>query len=177
MCGNVLAHDLGAALVRDVLVMLAQRRLGGRGEDRLGKLGSLDQALGELDAAHGAILVVGLLAGTGQVTAHDALDGDGLGLLHQHGTAGQVARVLLELLGIVGRVARDEVVGHQVGELVEPELGDAVQHLALEGNLIRQDVVESRDAVGCHHQQGVTRIVDIADLAMRIGTKLHLCHW
>ena len=101
--------------------MIAELGLGRRGKDGLRELGGLGQALGELDAADGAVGVVGLLSGAGEVAAHDALDGHGLGLLDEHGAASEVVAVLLELLGEVGDVARDHVVGHEVGEALEPE--------------------------------------------------------
>ena len=40
------------------------------------RLGGVHQALGQLDAAHGALLLVLLQAATGKVAAHDALDGE-----------------------------------------------------------------------------------------------------
>ena len=50
--GGGLGADLaGDLLVRDVLVVLADRGLGGRGEDRRGQLGAVDQALGQREAA------------------------------------------------------------------------------------------------------------------------------
>ncbi len=72
--GDVLADDLAATLERDVLVVVADLGLRGRREQRLGKLGGLGQTLGQLDAADGAVLVIGLLARTGQIAADDALD-------------------------------------------------------------------------------------------------------
>ena len=84
---HVLADDSGAARERDVLVVIAEGRLGGRREDRLGKLRCLDETPRELDAADGAVGVVGLLAGAGQVTTDDALDRNGTSLLHKHAPA------------------------------------------------------------------------------------------
>ena len=73
--------------------MVSHRCLGGRGEERFGKLAGLDQALRQLDAADGAIPVVGLFTGTREVAAHNALDGDRLGFLHEHGAPGQIALI------------------------------------------------------------------------------------
>ena len=156
--------------------MVADGSLGGRGEDGLGELGCLSEAGGQLDAAHGAVLVVGLLARTGEVTAHDALNGDGLGTTHQHGPASQVIAVLGELLGEIRGVDRHQMVWNNIGEFLKPEGRDAVEHLALEGNLVRQDVVESRDTVGCDHKQVVSSLIDIANLAAGIRTALHVGH-
>ena len=60
--GDVLTHDLAATLERNVLVVVADLGLRGRREQRLGKLGGLGQTLGQLNAADGAVLVIGLLA-------------------------------------------------------------------------------------------------------------------
>ena len=68
------------------------------------------------------------------------------------------------------------MVGDDVGKLVEPERRDAVENFSLEGNLIGKNKVECRDAVGSDHQQAIARIVNIADLTMRIGTTLHRTH-
>ena len=155
---------------------VAQLGLGGRGEDGLGELGGLGQAIGQLDATDGTGLVVGLLAGASEVAADDALDGHGLGLLDQHGAAGEVVRVGLELLREVGHVAGDHVVGDEVGKALEPERGDAREDLALVRNLVRQDEVIGADAVGRHHEQAVAAVVDVADLAVRVRTKFHLSH-
>ena len=68
------------------------------------------------------------------------------------------------------------MVGQDIGKLVEPEFGDTVQNLTLKGNLIGQDEIESGDTVGSNHQQVVTGIIDIANLAAGIGTKIHRAH-
>ena len=174
--GDVLAHDLAATLERNVLVVVADLGLRGRREQRLGKLGSLRQALGQLNAADGAVLVIGLLARTGQIAADDALDRNRLGLLDQHGAACEVVTILGKLLGEIRRVDGNEVVGNDVGKLIEPECRDAVEHLSLKRNLVGENKVERRNAVGGDHQQVFTGIVDITNLATGIRTTLHRCH-
>ena len=46
---------------------------------------------------------------------------------------------------------------HDAVEQIEPELGELGEHLALVGDLVFQDVVEGRDAVGGHEQQPVAQ--------------------
>ena len=58
---------------------------------------------------------------------------------------------------------------HDAVEQIEPELGELGEHLALVGDLVFQNVVEGRDAVGGHEQQPVAQIVQIAHLALRVG--------
>ena len=156
--------------------MVAELSLGGRGKDGLRELGGLGEALGKLDAADGAVGVVGLLSGTGEVAADDALDGHGLGLLDEHGAAGEVIAVLLELGREVRDLARDHVVGHEIGEALEPERRDAGKDLALVGDLVGQDEVVRGDAVAGNHEQAVAAVVDVAHLAVRIRTLLNLGH-
>ena len=156
--------------------MITDLGLRGRREQRLGKLGGLGQTLGQLDAADGAVLVVGLLARTGQIAADDALDRNRLGLLNQHGAASEVVTILGKLLGEIRRVDGDEVIGNDVGKLIEPECRDAVEHLSLKRNLVGENKVERRNAVGGDHQQVFAGIVDITNLATGIRTTLHRCH-
>ncbi len=52
---------------------------------------------------------------------------------------------------------------------LEPKAADLRKHLALMGNLIFQDVVERRNAVGGDKQQRVAQVVNIANLALGIG--------
>ena len=174
-CG-VLAEDLRAALEADVLIVVADLGLRGGREDRLGELGGVHQALGQLDAAHGALLLVLLQAAAGKVAAHDALDGEHLGLLHQHEAAAQVVGVGLELLGQVGHVGADQVVADDVLELLEPEQRDLREHCALVRDLVLQDVIERRDAVGGHHQQLVAQVVDVAHLALCVRLDIDSAH-
>ena len=68
------------------------------------------------------------------------------------------------------------MVGHEVGEPIEPEARDAREHLSLVGNLVRQDEVECADAVACHHEQVLPAVVEVTHLTMGIGTKLHSRH-
>ena len=156
--------------------MVAEGGLRRRGEDGLGKLRGLGETLGKLDAADRAVLVIGLLARASEVTTHDALDGHRSGLLHEHGATEEVILVLGELSRVVGRVKRDDVVGQDVLELLEPEGRDTREDLALVRNLIRKDEVVRADAVARDHQQRVTAVVDVTDLTLRVWALPHCCH-
>lgn len=65
---------------------------------------------------------------------------------------------------------------HDAVEQIEPELGELGEHLALVGDLVFQNVVEGRDAVGGHEQQPVAQIVQIAHLALRVGSNVDSRH-
>ena len=174
--GDVLANDLAATLIRDVLVMVTNLGLRGGREQRLRELGRLRQALGQLNTTDGAVLVVGLLARASQIAADDALDRNRLRLLDQHGAACEIVTILGKLLREIRRIDGDEVVGDDIGKLVEPERRDAVEHLSLKRNLVGKNKVERRNAIGGDHQQVFAGIVDITNLATGIRTTLHRCH-
>ena len=87
-----------------------------------------------------------------------------------------VVSVALVLLRIVGDVHRNQVVGHEARELVKPERRDAGEDLTLVRDFVWEDEVKRADAIACHHEQAVTAIVDVANLAVRIRAKLHGSH-
>ncbi|MNY34410.1 hypothetical protein D3C86_1687470 [compost metagenome] len=58
------------------------------------------------------------------------------------------------------------MVGHQVLELVEPEVGDGGEDLALLRDRLVEDDVEGRQTIGGHHQHAlVVDFVEVANLA------------
>ena len=61
------------------------------------------------------------LGRTGNVTADDGLQRYHLGLLHQHRAALELRLVWSDILGHLVDVRRDEVVGDDVPQFVEPE--------------------------------------------------------
>jgi hypothetical protein len=65
------------------------------------------------------------------------------------------------------RIDAGQLVGNDVAELVEPEIGHGLQHFALARNRVGQDDVEGGQAVGGDDEQlvGVDG-VDVADLAL-----------
>ncbi len=121
-----------------------------------GELLGLPQALRQLDPAHGASGLVVLPAGPGDVAAHDALDREHLELLDQH-------RAAADLLGDV-RVGH-EMVRHDVLGAREPEGREAGEHHALAGDRRGVNHVVGGDAVRGDHEQAVSLLVDLPDLA------------
>ena len=138
---------------RDRPVVLLE--LGRGRQDGLVELLVLLQPLGQAvaaEAAHALLVVVpgGGLGDAGDVAAHDELERKLFALAHDHDVR-------------VGHV--DDVVGHDVPRLLEPEGGDLVQHLALERNGA-EDAVERGDPVGRDEDAAAALLVAVADLAL-----------
>ncbi len=110
-------------------------------------------------AAHRAARAVLGEPRAGEVAAGDALHRVHVEPPHEHGAAGHG----------VGHRPGDEVVGHEVGELVEPPQRQLGQHTALVGDRRGQHVVVGRDAVARDDEQvaaaAVLGLVEVADLA------------
>src|SRR5690606_10869839 len=105
-----------------------------------------------------------LPAGTDDVAAHDGFHGHRLEALGNH-RATYDQRQLFGRHHVLDPVAR-EVVGYQAGQLVEPEVGDGGEDLALLRNGFGQDHVERGQAIGRDHQHAfVVDFVEVADLA------------
>jgi hypothetical protein len=144
--------------------VIAHVGLAGRGEDREGQLLGLLEAGGQVDAADGAGVLVVLPAGADHVATHHGLDG-------QRGQALDHQRAAAHLVALVGGhhgfgVDAGELVGDDVAELGEPEVGHGHQHATLARNRIREDDVEGRQAVGGDDEQRVgIDGVDVAHLA------------
>ena len=145
---------------RDVLVVVAEVGLRGRGEDRLGQPAAVDQPGRQRDAADLAGRVVVEQPGPGQVAARDALDGIHREVVADDGTTGDLGR----------HVGADDVVGHQVGELLEPPQRRPGEDLALVGDRRLEHEVEDRQPVARDHQQladvrALGQLVEVAHLA------------
>ena len=150
--------------------MVADLCLGGGGVDGLGQLIGLLQALGQLDAAHLAGLLVACPAATGNVAAHNALDGQHGQLAAHHAVAGELG--LAEELRHILHIHAQHVVRQQIAGVIEPELAHLGEHGALFGDLVFQDDVKRRNAVGGNHDQAVAIVVDLADFAFFDGFEL-----
>ena len=154
---------------RDVLVVLARRRLRGRREQRLRQLLRQAQAGRQRDAADPAVALIVLPARADQVAAHHRLERQRLQAPHDD-------RASLEHLALV-RVERQrverpvgELVRHDVAGAREPEVRDLGQHPALVRDRVRQHHVERRQPVGGHDQH--RRRIDLVDVAHLAGVDL-----
>ncbi len=68
------------------------------------------------------------------------------------------------------------MVVHHIGQKVEPEARKLREHLALIGDFVFQNIVESRNTIGCDQQQLVAQIVQIAHLSLCIGFDVDYRH-
>ena len=132
---------------------MASRGFGGRREDGLGKGVGFFQARGQRDAGDLAGGLVFLPGGAGDVAAHHALDREHFGALHQHGASTQLVGVFADRGRILVDIGGDQMVGDEVGEVIEPEQGNLAEHASLVGDAGGQNVVEGRDAVGGDKKQ------------------------
>lgn len=128
------------------------------------QLGRFLQAGRQGDATDGAALLVFLPAGADDVATHDGFDSDGFETFGNDRTAFDQRQ-----LGgghDVFDLVTGEVVGHHASQLVEPEVGDGGEDLALLRNRLFEDDVECRQTIGGHHQHAlVVDFVEVADLA------------
>mmetsp|Transcript_5815 Transcript_5815/g.13278 ORF Transcript_5815/g.13278 Transcript_5815/m.13278 type:complete len:240 (+) Transcript_5815:957-1676(+) len=147
---HLLAEEGLDLLHGHVLVMTHLGLCGGREEGRV-KLLEAEQAVRHAQPAEGPVaLLVGRCHAAPQVAPHDPLHVEVLHLLLHHDAGVHVPH---------------ERVWQDVARLAHGELADRVQHLALEGNQVRQDEVKGRDAVVCDHQDVVAGKVNVANLA------------
>ena len=146
---------------------------GGR-EDRLGKTLGLPEAGWHRVPEHRAgALVVGPRRPE-EVAAGDALETNRLRGLHQHRPACDVGS---GGLGEVGGIRRHEVVGDDVGGLLEPERRQRGEHAAFVGDEVVEHDVEHRDAVGRDHEHAVViDLVELADLARIVVRERDVAH-
>src|SRR5574340_1214317 len=170
------ADYLDHAVEADVLVVTAYGGLGRRREYRLRQTTGLDQPLGQRLSANGATLAVFLPTAAGQVATHDALDRKDLGLLHEHEAAAKRLCVLSKRLRQVVLIGREQMVRHDVGQVVEPEERDPGEHLALVGHGVRQDHIERAQAVGGHYEQSASEVEYVPDLALSARGEVDRLH-
>ena len=170
VAGELLFQHLDALFVGDVLVVVADLGLGGGSVDRLGQLVGLLQALGQLNAAHLAGLLVAGPAAAGDVAAHDALNGQHGQLTAHHAVAVELG--LLEELRHILHVHAQHMVGQQIAGVIEPEFAHLGQNGALFGDLVFQDDIKRGNAVGSNHDEAVTVIIDLTNLAFFNGLEL-----
>ena len=123
---------------------------GGR-EDRFGELFGHLEAFGQLHAADGPRRAVVLPAAADQVAAGHAFDEDGLQAHRDDGTAAH----LFDFFGLDDRFGVDagQVIRQNTVELVEPEVRESRQNLALAGDRVVQDDVKGGNAVRGHDEE------------------------
>ena len=172
MTGGLDADDV-AHLVEGNVFVVPGGGLGRRREDGLGECVGLFQARGKRDAGDLASSLVFLPGGAGDVSADDALDGEHFGAMHQHGAAAKLVGVLANVCRVLVDVGGDQVVGNDVGEVVEPEQGNLAEHASLVRDAGGQDVVEGRDAVGGDEKQLlVADVVDVTHFAAGVKVEI-----
>ncbi len=131
-----------------------------------GSLSDSLQSRRQLDAANCAARLVFFPAGAGEIAAGDAFDGEHLGAHHHHRAAAQFVGMLANGLRVAAYVGRDQMIGNDILQEVEPEQRHLREHSALVRNAGGQHIVERGDAVGRHEQQVLAvQIVDVANLA------------
>ena len=132
--GEALCEDF---LLRDVGIVLANLRLGGRGDDGRGELLVFAHAVGEADTANLAhTALVGAPSRAAEVAAHNHFNGEALAAqAHRHHGVGR----------------GEFPVGADVRRGIEKLGGNLVEHLSLEGNALGQNHIKGRDAVGRYH--------------------------
>ena len=105
---------------------------------------------------------------TGEVTAHDAFDGQRFGISSQSWSAARVVCKCVRQTAKAGQRfagAGEQMVRLERFGLREPEIRNLREHLAFARNAVGHDDVESREAVGGDEQQAVAEVEDFAHLA------------
>ena len=110
-----------ALLVRNILVMVADFRLGGRRVDWLRELVRFFKPFRERNPAYCAVFLVASPAAAGDVAPHDALDGQHLKLFAHHAVA--VILRLAEKFRHIFHIYGNHMVWQDVPGHVEPEFG------------------------------------------------------
>jgi hypothetical protein len=132
----------------DVLIMLAQLRLRAGGVDgSIGEGLALLQTRGNLDAMHGAGILVLLPGRAGDVSADDSLDGKNSELAHLHTPVLQGGT---KRLGDLGRKVEGDEVGaesrNSLRENLEPGLGAEGE----QDTFVRDALFIFRNINNCH---------------------------
>ena len=143
---------------------MAYRGFAGRCEDGFGQAGRQWQTQRQCDAADGAAALIILPAGADQVAAHDGFD-------RQRPKPFDDETAVVYLRAFFRSddrfwVDSGQLVGQDMRQPVEPEIGQLREHLALVRNRVGQYGVEGGKAVAGDDQQPVViNGVNVADLA------------
>ena len=168
VAGKCLFQDLYRLLEADVLVMIADFRLGAGRIDGFRQLIAFFQARGKFDPAYSAVLLIAGPAAAGDISPDDALNGDHPQFSAEHAAA--VKTLLTEELGHIVDIHTDHMVGKDIAGQIEPESGHLGQDLSLVDDLILQDDIKSGDAVGGDHDQVFACIIDLTYFTFFYGT-------
>ena len=155
----MLFQMVDALLKRNIFVMIANLRLGGRGIDRLRKLVGFLQPLRQLDAADGSVFLVACPSASGDISAHNTFNGKHVQFAAHHRFAFKF--FLLEKFRHILYVYRNHVIGNNILRHIEPEFRHLCEHSSFFGNFVVQNHVETADAVGSYHDQAVAVVVNL----------------
>jgi len=154
--------DFRGAFERDVLVVAADG-FGGRSENGFGQPIGLTKAGREFDAADGAIGLIFLPTGAGEIAARDAFDGKRMRFANDHGASREFVQMLVEGGGKFG--GGEDVVRHDVAKKIEPEERELREDAALVGDGSGHDDIEGGEAIGSDEEEAVAEIVNVAHFA------------
>ena len=163
---------IDALLIGNILIMIANLRFRGGGVDRLRQLVRLFQAFRQADAADGSVLLVAGPAASCDVTTDDTLQRKHFQFPAHHAVA--VEFLLLEKFRHILDIGGNHMIRKNVLRHIKPEFGHLGKHGALLGHHIVQNHIEAADAVGCHHDQAVSIVVNLSYLTF--FDRFHFLH-
>src|ERR1700683_3609218 len=131
------------------------------------------QACGKPNARNRAGGLVFLPGGAGDVAAHHAFDRKHLCALDQHRASTQLVGVFANRGWVLVHLGGDQMVGDDVGKIIEPEQGKLAEDVPLLGNAGGQNVVEGGDAIGGDKKQLlVADAIHVAHLAAGVELEI-----
>ena len=144
--------------------MVAHLGFGGRRENHFGQLFRLAQAFGQLNAADRAAFLIFLPAAAAQIAAYHRFDFHRREPFRHHRAVGN--RLGFGFRQHVEHSLPREMVGHDVRQFAEPEIGNLRQDFAFPDNGLVQNHIKCRQSVGGDNQHGfAVDFVQIAHLA------------
>ena len=147
--------------------MITQSCLGARREDGFSQFLGFFQACRQGDAADGSIFLIGFPAGAGNIPTDDAFYRNHVELLAFHALTSKFR--CAEEFRHISRIYGKHMVRNNIFGELKPEFGKAGQDGPFIGDGVFQDVVESGNAIGSHHDKAVTNVVDFADFTRLKG--------
>ncbi len=132
---------------------MSRGRFGRGRKDRLRKLIGLLKPCWQLDAADAAAGFVLFPGRSGKIAANHALHGNHIAADDHHGAAAKLVGIFANRSGILRNLRRDQMVGHDIAEKLEPEQRYLGQDVAFMGNAGGQHIVEGGNAVRGHEKQ------------------------